>query len=80
MQHSPKLFILYLLRTDKAWHLEYIFSLAEGEKRKAFQIYVIISTGPRCCWTCAHCPAASKGTSAGISGSAWYYQLAALAA
>lgn len=51
MQHSPKLSILYLLRTDEAWHLEYIFSLAEGEKRKAFPIYIIIAVGPRCCWS-----------------------------
>lgn len=50
MQRSPKLCILYLLRTDEAWHLEYIFSLAEGEKRKAFLIYIIIAVGPRCCW------------------------------
>lgn len=30
--------------------------LAEGEKRKTFQIYIIIAVGPRCCWSLSPLP------------------------
>lgn len=73
---------VYLVSSLDRWSMaSWICVLAGGEKIKRLQIYVIIAVGPRCCWSLFHCTAASKETSASISGSffppasAWHYQL-----